>query len=167
MEQQLITIYTFSDSSEANLTKNLLENNGITSFLTDEHLSTVNPYYSSAIGNIKLQISSHDYENAKLILIENGFNIFDKDDESNISAPPCPKCDSRKVYPKPMSMTYLLLGIIFLLIPILTRTKYYKCYDCNYLWKETASIPKIIVSIFIGLIIALSINELYKIIIEQ
>jgi len=55
---------------EAQLVNGLLESNGLIPFLLDAELSRVDPFYTSAIGNIKVAVPEHQFEEAMTILRE-------------------------------------------------------------------------------------------------
>jgi hypothetical protein len=56
---------------EAQMIKNILENENIEAFLNNEILGTVAPFYSSSgMGSVKVVISNLDYEKAKMIVEE-------------------------------------------------------------------------------------------------
>ncbi len=55
---------------EAQLVNGLLESNGLKPFLLDAELSRVDPFYTSAIGNIKVAVPEHQFEEAMTILRE-------------------------------------------------------------------------------------------------
>jgi hypothetical protein len=70
--EDLITVISFPGSYEAYIAKNLLESEGIEVFLADELTSQV--YINTgAIGGIKLQVSTVDYDKACSILNEHGY----------------------------------------------------------------------------------------------
>ena len=66
----LITFKTFDNSIDAHILKIKLESEGITCFLFDEHMVSVNPLYSQLIGGIKLKINEEDLIHAKNIVLE-------------------------------------------------------------------------------------------------
>lgn len=55
---------------EATLIKSLLEGNGIDVYLYDENISRLNPFYSSAVGGIKLLVPDDQVEKARETLRE-------------------------------------------------------------------------------------------------
>jgi hypothetical protein len=57
---------------EAGLVKSLLEDSGIQTFLGDENIGTIAPWYSApgGAGSVKVIVSNLDYESAKLIIAE-------------------------------------------------------------------------------------------------
>ena len=67
---ELVTIRTFNNSIEAHLVKTRLESEGILSFLFDENMVSLNPFYNSALGGIKLKINKLDVQRVEEILSE-------------------------------------------------------------------------------------------------
>ncbi len=56
---------------EAEMVKNLLENENIEAFLTDQIIGTLVPFYSTpGLGSVKVVVSNLDFEKAKLIVSE-------------------------------------------------------------------------------------------------
>ncbi|TPE43537.1 putative signal transducing protein [Pontibacter mangrovi] len=144
MAERFVTIATFNDLTEAHILKGRLEAEGILCFLGDEHIVGVQPFYSVAVGGVKLKVTEADVMEAKAILarIQEGSGHFDYDTIE--MAPPmqehtaqltCPACGSDHVavekYNKSVfSISYLLLGF-----PVPFMSRKYKCYDCGHLWK--------------------------------
>lgn len=71
--ENLITIMTFSYAHELAIIRGRLESDGIECFVKDELTAQVNPFYSNAIGGIKLQVRESDLEMALAILKESGY----------------------------------------------------------------------------------------------
>lgn len=56
---------------EAEMVKNLLENEGIEAFIKDDIIGTIAPFYTTpGLGSVKLVVSSDDYEKAREIVAE-------------------------------------------------------------------------------------------------
>ena len=68
-----ITVLTFSYPSEAAIIRGRLEAEGIECFVQDELTVQVNPFYSNAVGGVKLQVRESDLEQAVEILKEAGY----------------------------------------------------------------------------------------------
>jgi hypothetical protein len=64
---------------EAEMVKNLLENEGIKAFIKDDIIGTIAPFYTTpGLGSVKLVVSSDDYEKAGAIVAEFQKNRSDK-----------------------------------------------------------------------------------------
>ena len=64
------TVFTSFVYAEAALIKSLLEASGIAVFMYDENTARLNPFYSSAIGGIKLMVPDEQVEKARDVLEE-------------------------------------------------------------------------------------------------
>ena len=67
------TILTFEFPSEAIVITSLLESEGIECYLKDELTAQVNPFYSNAIGGVKLQVKESDLRDAFTVLKQAGY----------------------------------------------------------------------------------------------
>lgn len=64
---------------EAEMVKNLLENEGIKAYIKDDIIGTIAPFYTTpGLGSVKLIVSSDDYEKAGAIVAEFQENRSDK-----------------------------------------------------------------------------------------
>lgn len=70
---ELVTVATFSSAFNAHVYEGRLRAEGIEAYIKDEHTIQVNPFYSQALGGIKLQVKDTDIEEAKRILAESGY----------------------------------------------------------------------------------------------
>jgi len=77
--ENLVTVIRFVYPHELGIPRSLLESEGIECFVRDEYTVSVHPFYSNAIGGIKLQVKERDAQLAMELLIEGGF--IDKEDE--------------------------------------------------------------------------------------
>lgn len=130
MAERLVTIATFNELTEAHILKGRLEAEGILCFLGDEHIVGVQPFYSVAVGGVKLKVTEGDVAEARAILarIQEGSGQFDYDTIE--MAPPtqeytrtltCPNCGSDNV------------GELGFPLPFVSRR--YTCYNCSHTWK--------------------------------
>jgi len=71
--ENLVTVVSFVYPHELGIPQSLLESEGIECFVRDEFTVNVHPFYSNAIGGIKLQVRENDAQRAMDILIEGGF----------------------------------------------------------------------------------------------
>lgn len=69
MKQKNIVFKTLN-LIEAKLIKSVLEGSGIDVYVYDENISMMEPFYSRAVGGIKLLVSDEQLEKAKEILKE-------------------------------------------------------------------------------------------------
>lgn len=71
--KQWVTLLIFTDNIKLYIVKGLLESEGIACNVKDEMINQVNPFYTPAVGGIKLQISPSDYKRAYAIMKNNGY----------------------------------------------------------------------------------------------
>jgi hypothetical protein len=56
---------------EAEMVKNILENEGIEAFVNDEFIGTIAPFYiTPGLGSVKVVVSNLDFDKAKLVVAE-------------------------------------------------------------------------------------------------
>lgn len=129
----LITFKTFDNSIDAHILKIKLESEGITCFLFDEHMVSVNPLYSQLIGGIKLKINEADLTHAKNVVLELEQTPYTTEDEQVIA---CPKCQSVRIESGHRSMRSVgavisaIVSFLLVIFP-LYRKSVYKCLDCG------------------------------------
>lgn len=70
---ELRTIMTFTNPADMLVIRSLLESEGIMCYTKDELTAQVNPFYSNAIGGVKLQVQDSDAEEAIALLQEAGY----------------------------------------------------------------------------------------------
>jgi hypothetical protein len=135
MAERFITIATFNNLTEAHIVKGRLEASGILCFLKDENIVAVQPFYSFAVGGIKLQVTEGDVEEAHDILkqIRLGENEYILDDSIELALPEqekeiaCPVCGSDRVEEiEPDSLSTFSR---------LFRRHIFKCRNCGNSWK--------------------------------
>jgi hypothetical protein len=68
-----VTIKTFTYATEVAVIRGRLESEGIECFAQDELTVQANPFYSNAIGGVKLQVKQSDLRKAIEILEEGGY----------------------------------------------------------------------------------------------
>ena len=68
MRDKIITLRTFSNSSEARIVKAKLDAYGIPCMLSDENIVGINPIYDHSLGGVRLRVFEKDAERARLLL---------------------------------------------------------------------------------------------------
>lgn len=145
MAERLITIAAFNDVTEAHILKGRLEAEGILCFLGDEHIVGAQPFYSVAVGGVKLKVTEKDEEEARAILanIQGGTSEFIYNDELELAPPmqehaatlTCPKCGSDHIGEEKYNKTVFSLSYLLLGFPVPFRSRKYTCYNCGHYWK--------------------------------
>lgn len=115
-----VTIAVFMQVLEATLVKAYLESHQIPCFLADEHILSVQPFYASAIGGVKLNVHpEHEAEARKLYAeYQSGTHIRPE------ILPQCPACGSDGVLPLPP-----VPGVYY---------NEFRCFDCDHEWDDRA-----------------------------
>ena len=154
--EKFITVLTFTFASEVAIIRGRLEAEGITCFVQDELTVQVNPFYSNAIGGVKLQVRESDLRQAIEILKETGYIQEEELQPSKKStrlnkhtenrqvtirkiSTTCPVCGSEEII-KTKKAGWLFLFTSFLLLPFcgifspFFQKKYY-CFDCKQEFK--------------------------------
>ena len=78
--EKFVTVFTFNFAYEAYIVRGRLESEGIECFLQDEYYLQLNPFATSAIGGVKLQVWEKDLNRTIEILKETGY--FKEEDKS-------------------------------------------------------------------------------------
>jgi transposase-like protein len=137
-----IVIAVFTYSHEASMGKSVLESSGINVILKDEMITQINPFYSNAVGGIKLLVNKSDASEAYTLLKEGGFVTEDLPEAKEVRVvsdwkdrTACPFCGSdnfsvKKYSSQLMMVMFFLLGALF---PLFRKT--YVCFNCNQEWQ--------------------------------
>ncbi|MFT2010160.1 DUF2007 domain-containing protein [Pontibacter sp. 13R65] len=146
MALRLVTIATFSQPTEAHILKGRLESEGIPCYLGDEHIVGAHPFYSVAVGGVKLQVEEQHAEEARELVnrIQSGRGHLDADEDIELAPPMqqhepamlCPICDSDHVREENYSKTVFSFSYLLLGFPLPFFNRKFKCYDCGYTWKQ-------------------------------
>lgn len=129
MAQKLVTLTTYTYTTEAYVLVAKLEAEGIKSFLKNEHLLSTQQFLSNAVGGLDVQVHESELERATLIFKKMNENSQVDTLPEGISSDfekvlvYCPECESTNVYKKKGS--FFSFG-----------TKEHVCADCFYWWKE-------------------------------
>ncbi|UCH66237.1 MAG: DUF2007 domain-containing protein [Ignavibacterium sp.] len=136
MHSVLRTAATFEYAHFAHLAKTKLESEDIECFIFDEHTSSMNWFYTNAIGGIKLKVRGEDYERASIILKEHvdDNNNFDESDEGIKLS--CPSCHSDNIKDEKFSKRFAYISILLLGFPLLFKKRKYECKSCGLKWSK-------------------------------
>lgn len=122
MNSKFTILEVFEYSTEAQVTKSKLENEGLRVMLADEKTIDSDPLLSQAIGGVKLLVHQDDYKEAARIF--NQIRRYDTDDKGNPIH--CKNCNSTKVLVAPLQRK----NIFFMLFPFF-ETKRHICNVCK------------------------------------
>lgn len=113
-----VTIAVFMQVWEARLVKAFLESHHIPCFLADEHILSVQPFYATAVGGVKLNVHPQHEARARELYTEYQTGTYARPDE----IPHCPACGSESVLPLPP-------------VPELYYNEF-RCFDCDHEWDD-------------------------------
>jgi hypothetical protein len=113
------TIKTCENAMDAHILKAAIEAEGITCYLFDENIVTINPLYNITVGGIKLAVADADFEAAVKLLTTIESRPYLDDENKEVT---CPSCHSTAI---DMSLDYRFrfdfFGFIYLSDPFKTR----------------------------------------------
>ena len=124
--EPLVTVASFSTPLQANILASRLEADGVECFIADAETIGVHGLLAGAVGGVKIQVRESDSPRAAAILRTN---------TSRTEAPPCPRCGSRDVRRKGVSilagaLMVLTLGVMALFFPVV-----WICRGCSHRWR--------------------------------
>ena len=157
--EKFITVLTFTFAHEVAIIRGRLESEGIPCFVKDELTVQIHPFYSNAIGGVKLQVRESDLDQAVEVLKEMGY-IKDEEiqllqESSHLNKHShnqpvlmeggkiiCPICSSDEVVRfKKAGWLFLLTSLLFT-FPAPFFKKTYYCFDCKQEFKQKRKLKK-------------------------
>ena len=88
---KLIILKVFDNPVDLHILRSRLEADGITCFIFDENIVSINPLYNITVGGIKLKVRKDQYQLALDVLKELGDTPYTDEEGKEIH---CPKCGS-------------------------------------------------------------------------
>ena len=151
-EEKFVTVLTVTYPHEVAIIRSRFESEGITCFVQDELTVQINPFYSNAIGGVKLQVLSWDLSRAFEILKEVGYlngensapfnepsymdTLSDKQQIiSEKSEIICPICGSEEVVKIKKAGWFFLITSLLFVFPTPFFRKKYHCFNCKQEFK--------------------------------
>lgn len=129
--ESFITVMTFNHPAELAVLRTLLEANEIEYRLLDELTVQTHPFYSNAIGGVKLQVRESHVQKAIEILKDGGF-INDEDLQPPKSQNKLKNATSRIPLLKNLRPELRIMIIIFIVVVILVSITYYATSPSTY-----------------------------------
>lgn len=132
MHEELVLIASYLWPFDVHLDKSRLEADGITCFVFNEELISMNWLYSAAVGGVKLYVRADDLQRAQEILGAqcDGTVLESGNDER------CPACQSLNLEYKNDHKRWIFLSWLLIGIPLPFFKERWKCKDCGYVWDE-------------------------------
>jgi hypothetical protein len=127
-----VELRSFDNYIEANIVLNMLQHHNINCHLKDEHIVTIDPLLSPAIGGMKLMIHNDHVERA--------WDLMDQAEQQYLKDIPCPVCHSHALKAVSITKTHRckLAALASMLLnghPV-EITKIFRCSKCGYDFKE-------------------------------
>ncbi len=129
---EYVQLRSFDNYIEANIVLNMLQHSNINCHLKDEHVITIDPLLSPAIGGMKLMVH-HAH-------VERAWDLMDEAEQQYLQSISCPVCKAhalttisvtKKHRCKLAALAYMLLNGQSVEVK-----KVYKCTACGYDFKE-------------------------------
>ncbi len=147
MEPSLKIIATYSMPYQAHLAKSRLEAEGISAFIRDEHLISIDWLYSPALGGVKLEVPEDQWEEANKILETSlptdleQMEIIESDPVHVLPAESlihleCTNCGSQGFVEEMRNPVSGFLNGILLGIPYFWFGKPHLCRACGYIFRR-------------------------------
>ncbi|NLT02614.1 MAG: DUF2007 domain-containing protein [Bacteroidales bacterium] len=134
-------VIAMSMPTEAHMVQGYLASEGIESVLKDENITQIQPFYSNAVGGVKLLVREEDVEVALQVLEKGGYLHPEKVEKVEVvyrtketDEKHCPFCQSENVGKKKVpDVLMLLVSVVFgAIFPVFRRVN--KCFDCGKEW---------------------------------
>jgi DNA-directed RNA polymerase subunit M/transcription elongation factor TFIIS len=127
-----VELRSFDNYIEANIIMSMLQSQSIVCHLKDEHIITIDPFLSPAIGGMKLMVHHSQVDRA--------WDLMDQAEAQYLKSRSCPICKSHGLsivsIKKKHSCRLAALANMVLRGQSLEITKMYRCNNCGYDFKE-------------------------------
>ncbi len=129
---EYVPLRSFDNYIEANIVLNMLQHYNINCHLKDEHIITIDPLLSPALGGMKLMV--HEAHVAR------AWDLLDSAEAEYLKTIACPVCKAHALTTISIKKEYKTkLGALASLLlkgESVERTKMYQCTACGYDFKE-------------------------------
>ena len=132
-----VELRSFDNYIEANIVLNMLRDANINCHLKDEHIVTIDPFLSPAIGGIKLMVHPTHVERA--------WDLMDKAEQEYLRSIACPICHKHALTTVSITRQHKCklsaLASMLLNGRSVEIAKVYQCKSCGYDFKELPHPP--------------------------
>ena len=141
--QELVTIRTFRDPSDAMMAKSVLDSAEVPCFLKAENTVRIQWVWSNLIGGIRLQVRPADVEIAEQLLSQEVSPTIELEDGKVYEQPCCPFCTSLDIRFEAQNENVrlapvLALASILVGVPIAFPKNRWTCHTCRKEWNDSA-----------------------------
>ncbi|HEX2606302.1 MAG TPA: DUF2007 domain-containing protein [Flavisolibacter sp.] len=127
-----VELRSFDNYIEANIVMNMLQHHHVNCHLKDEHVITIDPLLSPALGGIKLMVH-HSH-------VEKAWDMMERAEQEYLQSIPCPVCKAHAL--KAIRITKEHRCKLSALISMLLNghtvevRKVFQCMQCGYDFRE-------------------------------
>ena len=134
--QELVTIRTFRDPSDAMMAKSVLDSADIPCFLKDENTVRIQWAWSNLIGGIRLQVRPQDGKIAEQLLFQEVLPTIELEDGDVYEQPRCPYCTSLDISFEALNEKVGLASIL-VAVPIPFPKNRWTCHTFKRVWNDS------------------------------
>ncbi len=131
-EAAFVVLRSFDNYIEANIVLSMLQHQNINCHLKDEHIITIDPLLSPALGGMKLMVHTAHAARA--------WELIDDAEAAYLRSVPCPVCKKHALSAVSVTRKYrsklAVLASMLLKGSSVELTKMYKCSACGYDFKD-------------------------------
>ena len=122
-----VVLNSYNSYIDAHITKGVLEEAGIDSWLKDENTVTIDPILTNAVGGIKVMVAAEDLQQASELLVKL------KREQASIACPKCSSINTDLVSTPRKAINWLsAITTFFLGDYAMTIDKVQHCFDCGH-----------------------------------
>jgi hypothetical protein len=137
---QLVTVASYVEPSEAHVVRALLESAGLPATVADEHHVTANYPISTALGGVRVQVPREHLEAARELVAAYASGELERELEAELGEAPeaCPACGSHRLARHVPAADKALAVTVFLLggATFPTSESLVECGDCGHAWRR-------------------------------
>src|SRR4051812_5815981 len=127
-----VELRSFDNYMEANIVQNMLRHSGVNCHLKDEHILTIDPFLSPALGGMKLMVFHADVEKA--------WDLIDQAETEYLKSIPCPVCKAHALKTESITKKHecrlSALASMLLKGESIEIRKIYRCSACGYDFRD-------------------------------
>jgi len=127
-----VTIRSYDNYINANMTLAMLKEGGIDCYIRDEHTITIDPLLSPALGGMKLMVHENDLKDA--------LSILDHSDQLYLQSVACPVCQQKSLQQireiEESRDWWQRLKNVLINGQENRQKSYYRCYSCGTKFDE-------------------------------